>query len=376
MVLFISIYLRLTLALFYKLLENELITITIYFSYLLRGWVILQYHDSIKKAEQTSTLTIKQLQQWHLPASPINYAICYEYIIGKNPTLNQQIKQHLSLGKKLDEYVIQELYKQYILGQSTFREEIVTDIDELVDSLANNNQQSMNCANTLLKKLDHNIVNLKSNNQKAITGAIQQIEQASKSFRQKQQQLSNQLIISKKQSQLLKAELAEIKKDIYLDPLTGLYNRKALNKNLEQWTLEDPNKQVAAIVVNVDKLSLVSEKFGGLISDVLLSKIANKIGSYVGDSGLPVRSGHDEFLILLPEVERNIASEIAEKIRQGVEKLRFVSSKSGVRLPHMTISMGVNDFTLSQNIDTVLNYTRTLVVDMQRHSSNKITVAS
>lgn len=336
----------------------------------------MKYHDSIKKAEQTSTLTIKQLQRWHLPASPINYAICYEFILGKNAELNQEIKQQLSLGKKLDEYFINELYKQHILGQSNFRDEIVTDIDDLVNDLTSNNQQSITCADTLLKKLDYNIVNLKSNNQKAITGAIQQIEQASKNFRHKQQQLSKQLLISKKQSQSLKAELAEIKKEVYLDPLTGLYNRKALNKNLEQWTLEDPNKQVAAIVINVDKLSLVSDKFGGLISDVLLSKIASKVGSYVGDSGLPVRSGHDEFLILLPEVERSIASEIAEKIRQGVEKLRFVSSKSGVRLPHMTISMGVNDFTLSQNIDTILNYTRTLVVDMQRNSSNKITVAS
>ncbi|WP_286234094.1 GGDEF domain-containing protein [Thalassotalea sediminis] len=336
----------------------------------------MKYHDSIKQAEQKSTLTIKQLNLWHLPASPINYSVCYEYIIGKTPELNRQIKQQLSLGKKLDEYFIQELYKQYILGQSNFREEIITDIDDLVDNLATNNQQSMHSADTLLRKLDHNIIDLKSNNQKAITNAVQQIEHASKSFRQKQQQLAKQLLLSKKQSQTLKSELAEIKKEVYLDPLTGLYNRKALNKNLEQWTLEDPNKQIAAIVVNVDKLSAVSDKFGGLISDVLLSKIANKIGTYVGDSGLPVRSGHDEFLILLPEIERGIASEIAEKIRQGVEKLRFVSSKSGVRLPHMTISLGVNDFNLSQNVESVINYTRNLVTDMQRHTANKITVAT
>ena len=214
-----------------------------------------------------------------------------------------------------------------------------------------------------------------SNNRHKITSAIQEIEKASRSFKQKQQQLSKQLLISKKHSLSLQNELAEVKKEIYLDPLTGLYNRKALNKHIDQWTNEDPNKNIAAIVVNIDQLTQVSNKFGSLISDVLLSKIANKVGSYVGESGLPIRSGHDEFLILLPEVERNIAGEIAEKIRQGVEKLRFVSSKSGVRLPKMTISMGVNSFKVSQNAHTVINYTRSLVTDLQRSGQNRITIA-
>lgn len=337
---------------------------------------VVKYHDSIKQAEQKLALAIKQLQLWHLPASPINYAISYEYVNGKNSTLIAHIKQQLSLGKKLDSFFIEELYQQYILGQSSFRDEIITEIDELITDVQQNSRSSVGYADGLIKKIDENVDNLKSKNQQKIAFAIKQIEKASKSFKQKQQQLAKQLIISKKQSQSLKSELEEVKKEIYLDPLTGLYNRKALNKHIDTWTKEDPNKSVAAIVINVDQLHLVNQKFGSLISDVLLSKIASKVGSYVGESGLPVRSGHDEFLILLPDVDKTVASEIADKIRQGVEKLRFVSSKSGVRLPQMTISMGVNDFRLSQNVQSIVNHTRNLVIDMQRSCHNKITIAT
>lgn len=336
----------------------------------------MKYHDSVKQAEQKSALAIKQLQLWQLPASPINYAIAYEYISGKTPKLNAQIQQQISLGRKLDNFFCQELYQLYILGQSLFRDEIVTDIDELVSDIYDNNQQSVSYAENLISKIDNNVVDLKSKDNKKIALAIQQIEKASRSFKQKQQQLAKQLQVSKKQSQSLREELEQVKKEIYFDQLTGLYNRKALTKHIDAWTKEDPNKRVAAIVVNIDQLHVVNEKFGSLIGDVLLSKIATKVGSYVGESGLPVRAGHDEFLILLPDVERNIAGEIAEKIRQGVEKLRFVSSKSGVRLPQMTISMGVNDFKLSQNVDSIINYTRSLVTDLQRSGSNQITVAS
>ncbi|GAA6205745.1 GGDEF domain-containing protein [Thalassotalea sp. SU-HH00458] len=335
----------------------------------------MKHHDTIEQADQKLALAIKQLQLWHLPATPINYAVGYEFVNKKNSALISQIKQHLSLGKKLDNYFINEIFQLHVLGQGSFRDDIITDIDELITDVQSSNQHSVKYANGLIEKIDDSVTHLKSNNRQKINHAIQQIENASKSFKQKQQQLAKQLLISKKQSLSLQSELEEVKKEIYLDPLTGLFNRKALSKHLDQWTTEDPHKHVAAIVVSVDKLAHVNEKFGNLISDVLLSKIANKVGSYVGESGLPIRSGQDEFLILLPEVERTVAGEIAEKIRQGVEKLRFVSSKSGIRLPQMTVSLGVNDFKVSQNAQTVINYTRSLVTDMQRSGANAVMVS-
>ncbi|MEO9509434.1 MAG: hypothetical protein ABJG28_09615, partial [Nonlabens ulvanivorans] len=59
-----------------------------------------------------------------------------------------------------------------------------------------------------------------------------------------------------------------------------------------------------------------------------------------------------------PEVDESVANEIGEKIKEGVAKLRFVSSRTGVRLPQMTISVGVNNFKASQNVNAVISKTR------------------
>lgn len=336
----------------------------------------MKYHDSIDKAEKLSAIALQQLQVWHLPASPINFAVSYEYAVGKNIQLIAQIKQQLSLGRKLDSFFFTELYQLYVLNQSSLRDELVSDLDTVLTNSQHHGKQSANYAEGLVSKIDSNLIALRSEDKVRINNAVDQIEKASRSFKQKQKQLAKQLAVTQKQSKALQEELTQVQNEIYLDPLTGLYNRKALNKHLDAWTKDDPNKQISAIVATVDQMPIVTEKFGQLLGDVLLSKIANKVGSYVDGSGLPVRSSHDEFLILLPEVERSIAVEIAEKIRQGVEKLRFVSSKSGVRLPKMTISLGVNDFTLAQNVDAVINYTRTMVTDLQRDSQNQVAVAN
>lgn len=334
----------------------------------------MKYHDSIKIAQSRHDLALKQLKLWFLAPTPINYAVSYEYIIGSNQKIIEPIKQQLSSGKALNNFIFEQLYKEIILGQASFRDEMITDIDVLITDVQQSNQQSTRSVNEFIKQVDSNIDNFRSNNSKKINYALNQIEKASLQFKRQQQQLTKQLVASKEQSISLQNELEEVRKDIYLDPLTGLYNHKALNHHIELWTSADPNKQVAAIVINIDEISRVKQQFGALVSDVLLSKIANKINSYVGESGLPVRSGSDEFVILLPEVEHNIVTEIAEKIRQGVEKLRFINNKSGIRLPKMTVSLGVTDFNLSQNVESVLHKARTIVNNMQLSSHNKMVI--
>ena len=81
-------------------------------------------------------------------------------------------------------------------------------------------------------------------------------------------------------------------------------------------------------------------------------------------AGLPIRSGGDEFLLLLPGVDNGSAREIAGKIMQGVEKLRFVSSKSGIRLPQMTLSIGVESFNVAENANSILKKARSLLPNL------------
>jgi len=324
----------------------------------------MKYHDSIEQAEQKMNMAVKKLLLWHLPVSPINYAVSYEYVNNKNTPLNTAIENQLALGKKLDTFFIEENYRQFILGQSKFRDEIIDDLDEVVTNVEKNSKRSSSSINKLISNLDSNISQLQSNDKQKVISAANSIHNASKTFKQHQQKLAEHIMLTRKKTLALQVELKEAHKEIYMDPLTGLYNRKALSKHLDLWLTEDPNQQVAAIVVCIDQLSEINKKFGHLISDVLLSKIASKVSSYVDDSGLPIRSGGDEFLLLLPGVDNGSAREIAGKIMQGVEKLRFVSSKSGIRLPQMTLSIGVDSFNVAENANSILKKSRSLLPNL------------
>ncbi len=321
----------------------------------------MKYHDSIQDAEKILAISVKQLRLWNLPISPFNYTISYEYARKKNAPLTKAIDQHIASGKALDNFIIEELYQQYILGQSSFRDELISDVEGVLSAVELNNSHSSQTLDNFVDTLDANIGNIQSADKKRSSTAILSLRKASKKLKQQQAILNKQLQASKTLTTQLKSELAETRKEIYLDPLTKFYNRKAMSKHLDTWLNDDPHKSVAAIVINIDHFSQFNQRFGPLISDVLLSKIANKVGSYVDDSGLSIRSGGDEFIILLPDLETTIANEIATKISQGVEKLRFVSSKSGIRLPKMTVTVGVGQFKVAEEANTIIKKARKLL---------------
>ncbi len=308
------------------------------------------------------TLAVAQLSQWYLPVNPINYAVSYEYCKNKKPILTASIKRLLLSGKNLDSFFMEELFKEHLLEQSKFRDDIISDLSQLFTQVQESCLKSTSGAQDLIEQLDDNIPALMSSDRNKVKSAILKLHQASALFKKQQQQLVEQLELSQLQTQALEYELEEVRQEVYLDPITGLHNRKAMSKHVDAWLSEDADRGIAAIVISVDHFGQFSERFGALIGDVILSKIAKKVASYVDDSGLPVRSASDEFIVLLPDVDGSIASEIAEKIKQGVEKLRFVSVQSGVRLPKMSISCGIGEMKNKEPLNQFINRSRKTIV--------------
>jgi len=318
------------------------------------------------------TLAVAQLNQWHLPVNPINYAVSYEYCKNKKPILTASIKRLLLSGKNIDDFFMEQLYKEHLLDQSKFRDDIVTDLSQLFTQVHDHCQQSTSGAQHFIDQLDNNIPALMSQEKAEVKVAIAKLYRASTAFKKQQQQLAQQLQQSQIQTKALEDELEEVRKEIYLDPVTGLCNRKAMSKHVDTWLSEDAERGIAAIVISVDHFAQFNERFGGLIGDVILSKIAKKVASYVDDSGLPVRSANDEFIVLLPDVDNDIANEIAEKIKQGVDKIRFVSVQSGVRLPKMSISCGASEIQNKESLNHFINRTRKIMQDKESLKGKKV----
>lgn len=107
----------------------------------------------------------------------------------------------------------------------------------------------------------------------------------------------------------------------FKDPLTGLPNRRAIEENLNRSILKTVNKNIAAIMfMDLDGFKSVNDSLGHAIGDVLLVEVTNRLLSSIRLNDSVSRIGGDEFIVLLPNTDKNAVIKVAERIIQDMNQ--------------------------------------------------------
>lgn len=113
---------------------------------------------------------------------------------------------------------------------------------------------------------------------------------------------------------------AEIEKQAVTDPLTGLGNsrrfREALAAELKR--SDRTGRPFSIVFLDVDDFKDINDRIGHVEADYTLSAIGRALSSQLRGSDLVCRWGGDEFIIMLPETERQEAGVLAERLRAAV----------------------------------------------------------
>jgi diguanylate cyclase (GGDEF)-like protein len=125
-------------------------------------------------------------------------------------------------------------------------------------------------------------------------------------------------------AQLLHAhELSVMRALAERDTLTGLHNRRAFDQHFdaEAARFERYRRPFALILLDIDHFKTVNDQYGHDAGDDVLRRVGETIASSLRDVDIAARYGGEEFALLLPETDKARAIEIAERIRDRMEKL-------------------------------------------------------
>jgi diguanylate cyclase (GGDEF)-like protein len=158
------------------------------------------------------------------------------------------------------------------------------------------------------------------------------------------------------------------------DFLTGLPNRALLTDRLVQSIAlaERHGKKVALLFVDLDHFKQVNDSLGHAVGDQLLQSVAKRMEACIRHSDTVSRSGGDEFVVLLTEVEEmRDATLIAEKMIRAMTKPYRID---GHRL-HVTLSIGISLFPDDgKDVETVLSNADTAMYHAKNSGRNKYQV--
>ena len=118
----------------------------------------------------------------------------------------------------------------------------------------------------------------------------------------------------------LKAELDFKEIQAQTDELTGLYNRRALNTQLEKYVqrYRQTDNQLGVLMVDLDGFKRINDSYGHRVGDEVLILVANILKKAVRADDFACRQGGDEFVLLLPDITEARGRAVAENIRRTI----------------------------------------------------------
>ncbi len=125
-----------------------------------------------------------------------------------------------------------------------------------------------------------------------------------------------------------------------VDPLTGLLNRRAFERLLETF-LGRPTAQninLALLMMDIDYFKRINDVHGHEAGDAALKHFSTLLVEASREHDFICRYGGEEFLILLSDVEQEVAVEIAERFRERVFAANFIYNGKAIPL---TVSIGI-----------------------------------
>jgi diguanylate cyclase (GGDEF)-like protein len=122
------------------------------------------------------------------------------------------------------------------------------------------------------------------------------------------------------------------------DWLTGLYNRRYLAREVGRLARERVALPLSLAVLDLDHFKSINDRFGHDIGDRVLVRVAALLGSVLRGSDMVVRSGGEEFIVLMPLTGQAAAGACCERIRRAIHDEPWHEIAAGLCV---TTSVGV-----------------------------------
>jgi diguanylate cyclase (GGDEF)-like protein/PAS domain S-box-containing protein len=135
----------------------------------------------------------------------------------------------------------------------------------------------------------------------------------------------------------------QIERLAFRDALTGLANRISLDDRLNV-ALSNARRErhpLAVLFIDLDRFKVINDSLGHKIGDLLLQRVAERLSGMIRGSDTLSRLGGDEFILLLPKIDRaKSAGVVAQTIQQGFRRPFNVAERE----LFVTISTGISIF--------------------------------
>ena len=170
---------------------------------------------------------------------------------------------------------------------------------------------------------------------------------------------------------LLEGKLKELSKEVKTDFLTNIANKKAVTEELkkQEAIYQRYGTNYSVVFFDIDHFKNINDTYGHDAGDVILKSLGLLFKRYARDIDMIGRFGGEEFVAILPNTDKEGAYKFAEKVRQIIEKTKFMYKNTRI---NVTVSGGVASRNETNSAEETLKLADERLYKAKRSGRNKI----
>ncbi|MCG7537039.1 GGDEF domain-containing protein [Pseudoalteromonas sp. OOF1S-7] len=290
--------------------------------------------------------------RYRIPLTPLNYSICYCYVVGSQPELNVELDQILARYQSCPPHLARELFDKYLSQQdlALFHEishSFQGTIDQVQSGICETLESSQDFS-AFLSECHYGLHNLKKRGSEQdprtydeVLEYVSRLTREAVAMQQNALGFQNKLEVAYDEIKLLKEALFASQREANTDKLTGLLNRGKFDEDIVSFCAHPLSKQKVLVFVDIDHFKRFNDDFGHQKGDDILRKVAEKLAHHAQGRGDAYRYGGEEFCLTLSLSSVSEAVSFANMVRQDIRKLSVKDKKTGTPIRQITASFGI-----------------------------------
>jgi diguanylate cyclase len=247
-------------------------------------------------------------------------------------------------GQKLEDNALMELYNSIYKEESDF---VNVKIDlkhatQILNDIIIELQKSLKESYEQASIKEQRIAELQKKEAKEdfVTSLLLELLMLVRDLKRQNEKFLKKVEAQQKVINELKSKLEIVEAEANLDPLTDLFNRRSLERALEEFfTLCKQSKMSFSLVlIDLDDFKHVNDNYGHHVGDLVLARVAKVLRTNMRAKDIVGRWGGDEFIAIMPNTDLENAKKVLERIKSQLEKMEILAEGRRFKV---SISAGV-----------------------------------
>ena len=305
------------------------------------------FDDSPKAVTEIAKNVILNAAERSIPLTPENFHVWFEYFLGSNKELKTAIDELIASGRSFTHEVNERLYTDYLESDKRdILQEVHKETRRIFQNIFEVTLSTKDLASDYSDKMDEYSNKLQdATDLTQMQNFIEDIIIDTNEMAASSRKLNQQLEEATSQIQSLSKQLEETEKEVLLDSLTGLNNRKAFDIKINDLCEKfDQNKGFFSVaMLDIDYFKKFNDQYGHQVGDQVLRIVGSNLKENLKGKDFPSRYGGEEFIVLLPNTNLDKANIVAEQLRKNISEKGLKIKKTGQSLGTITVSVGVSE---------------------------------